>query len=54
MTFREVALERKKRLTIAQFLLERYTEEENESDLASMTFYIRQAETFERIMNIMM
>lgn len=43
LTFREVALERKKRLTIAYSLLNRYVQHKREKDLASMQFYVREA-----------
>jgi hypothetical protein len=51
--FRELALERKKCLTIAQHIIDRYSKTKNEKDRASMTLYVNLASKIETYMNIM-
>jgi hypothetical protein len=40
VTFRELALQRKKCLTIAQYILERYADTKEEANRSSMTYYV--------------
>ena len=54
LTFRELALERKKCLTIAQYIFERYAETRDARELGSMMYYLNQGSRYETYMNIMM